>query len=497
MSNNPNINYATLAKELLAEAAKGNGSRNKAVSSTPTGIYGHGPGGLFSHPALSKPVVSAMILPRTGLQSILPAYPSRYSNPLYGIFTGVTATTGAEPTGTCDDPPVAGLSKLCMHQFVFGRQSRMTRVFDIDRAGLLTDRGEHTDFDMVGNPFRQNGTGEGAGAPSMDTAGGMSGVLNSEARKALFELAVAWSRDFAVETYTGNPVNNTSGGGRKYFYGLDKLINTGYKDAESNVLCPAADSIVTSFGNVEVGANGNLLVNTVTDMYRRLRFIASRAGLDPATWVITMTWGLFYAITDIWPCAYMTYRCANAGTFTAAQNQIVDSADLIRMRDEMRGDLYDRTGQYLLIDGQRVPVAIDDAVVEQVLPGTSFSTTMYFVPLTVLGGQRVTYYEYLDYEMPGGAMEMARQLAPEGMYTTTDNGRFLWHKKPPTNFCVQMLAKTEPRLLLLTPHIAGRLTNMKYTPLNQVRSPYPDNSFFADGGVTSRNGYGPSYFSPS
>ena len=59
-----------------------------------------------------------MVLPRTGLQNLLPVRGSRFANPLYGLFTGVTATTGSEPTGVCDDPPTAGLSKLCEHSFV-------------------------------------------------------------------------------------------------------------------------------------------------------------------------------------------------------------------------------------------------------------------------------------------------------------------------------------------------------------------------------------------
>lgn len=486
------INYNLLAASLIQNL--GNGTARKAVSSSPTGVYGHGPGGLFSHPALMKPVVSAMILPRMGLQSMLPAYPSNFSNPLYGIFTGVTATTGSEPVGTCDDPPTAGLSKLCMHQFVFGRQSRQTRVFDIDRAGLLTDRGEHTDFEMIGTPWGDKGVGETS--PSIPGGDGVDGIMSSEARKALWELTVAWSRDFAKETYSGNPQNNTAGGGRKYFYGLDTLINTGYKDAESGTLCPAADSIVQSFNNVEINGNGNTVVAVFTDVYRRLRFIASHAGLDPATWVICMSWGLFYALTDIWPCAYMTYRCS-AGIFTAAQNQIVDSADLIKMRDDMRGNIYDYTNQYLLMDGQHVPVVIDDAITETVLPGASFSSTAYFVPITVLGGRKVTYFEYLNYDAPNGALAFAQRLAPDGMFYSTDAGRFLWHRKPPTNFCVQLLAKTEPRLLLLTPHIAARITNLKYTPLNHQRDPFTDSSYYVNGGRTDRNGYGPSYYAPN
>src|SRR3972149_4212516 len=88
------------------EGKLGNVRLKNVPSSTPTAFYGHGPGGLFSYPGMSRPVFSAMILPRLGLQSILPVRPSNEANPLYPIFTGVTATTGADAQGVCDDPPV-------------------------------------------------------------------------------------------------------------------------------------------------------------------------------------------------------------------------------------------------------------------------------------------------------------------------------------------------------------------------------------------------------
>jgi len=463
----------------------------KAVSSTPTTTYGHGPGGLFANPALERPIFSAMLLPRMGLQNMLNVRGTRFAHPLYGIFTGVTATTGSEPTGVCDDPPTAGLSKLCDHTFVYGRQSRQTRVFELDRIGLLTDRGEHYDFQFLGNPFQSGADTNVPTYPGLQ--GPLNNVLNAEVGKALFELGVAWARDFAREMYTGNPSNNTSGGGRKYFYGLDTLINTGYRDAVTAQACPAADSIVRSFGNLDIASNGATFVRQVTNIYRNLRYIASNAGLDPVQWAITMPWAMFYEVTEVWPCAYLTYRCTNLATDNTA---FVNSGDAIRMRDDMRGNIYDRTGQYLLIDGQRVPVILDDAITELGVGAGSFRAAMYFVPITVLGGTPVTFMEYLDYSAPNGAIEAARALAPEGSYTISDNGRFLWHKKPPTNFCVQMLAKTEPRLILLTPHLAARLTNIQYTPVQHQRDPFTDGAYFADGGLTTGN-YAPSYYTPT
>ena len=162
-------------------------------SSTPTTTYAHGPGGLLSAPGLSKDIINAMLLPHMGVQSRLPSYPSNEANPLYAILTGVTATTGSEPTGVCDDPPVAGLAKLCEQSYVFGRQSRQTRVFELDRLGITTNRGEYYDFNLVGNPFQ--GAGPNDQIPSVP-GGGTAAQINSEVGKQMFELAVAWGRDF-------------------------------------------------------------------------------------------------------------------------------------------------------------------------------------------------------------------------------------------------------------------------------------------------------------
>lgn len=485
-------------KQVVAEMLSQMGMSKKAVSSTPSNVYGHGyigtiPGGtagLFSFPGLEPDVVNAMIMPRLGLLDLLPSRTTVYDQPMVGIMTGVTASTGSEPSGVCDDPPVAGLMKLCTHKYLMGRMSRMTRVFDIDRAGRYVNRSDFNDLSLVGNPLAVGGNplvpqAPGNAAPNL--------ALRSELAKALFELGVSFGRDFADVLYTGTPTNNTANGGYQEPYGLDILINTGYRDAVTAVACPAADSIISSFGNAAVETNGTSIVSRITAIYRNLKYNASRMGLTPVTWALSMTWALFYQLTEVWPCAYLSYRCTNLAT---GSTQFIDSGAQIAMRDDMRGDIFTGTGQYLLIDGQRVPVVLDDAIAETIVAGASFRSTIYFVPLRVLGNRPATYIEYIDYDAPNGAMDMARGIAPEGTYFSTNGGRYLWHKKPPTNFCVQMLAKTEWRVVLETPQIAARLTGIQYTPVMKERSWDPANtSYFADGGSTTQ--VGPSYVSPT
>lgn len=477
------INYELLAHALMTE------QRTKAVSSTPRSTgYANGPGGLFSAAGLSRPVFTAMVMPMMGVQSILPVRPSMDMNPLFGIITGVTATTGSDPTGVCDDPKTVGLMKLCTHTAVYGRHALQTQVYDLDRFGLRTNRGEFQDFQILGGPRASD-------VPM--TLPGIGGTVNSDIKKTMFEFAVGWVREFSKELYTGNPTNNTSGGGRQYFSGLDILINTGHRDAITGTACAAADSDVRSFANLDVGTNAGTLVNALTSMYRNRRYVASRAGLDPVEFVIAMPWGLFYEITAIWPCAYFTVRCATASPAGTSSVVNVDAADQIRMRDEMRGDIQNRTGQFLWIDGQKVPVILDDAIAETEVGSGVFSSSIYIIPLTVLGGTPVTYLEYLNYDSPAGAMEAAGVLAPAGTFYTSDSGRFFWIKKPPTNFCVQIEAKAQTRLRLDTPYLAARLTNVRWSPILHERSPWESSAYFVDGGRSDFVGFGPSWYSPT
>lgn len=484
------LNASQIDYQQLAQAMLGQMLTQKAVSSTPTTIYGHGQGGLFSNPALRRQIFSAMSLPRMGLADILPVRPTVYMNELYGIMTGVTESTGTDPAGPCDDSKVAGLMKLCEQTSYMGRQSRASRVLEVDRLGQLTNRGEHTDFQLVGNALSA-----GSNAPTIMGMGNASSALNTEIGKVLFELAVSWKRDFAAEFWTGNPTGNNAGGGRKYYRGMDLLINTGYRDAVTGVACPAADSLVWSFGEQAIESNGATLMRQLSGMFRNLRYIASSAGLDPVEWVLAMRWSTFYELTDIWPCVYATYRC---NQLNSGSTNFVDSDRMNAMRAEMRGNMSTRTGQFLWIDDVQVRVVLDDGIVETQTAGSSFISSIYFVPITVLGGIEVAFMEYLNYDAANGALESARMIAPAGSYNTSDNGRFLWHRLPPTHYCIQMEAKTESRLLLLTPHIAGRLTGVKYTPIAHERSPFPDApSFFVNGGQTDYNGFSPSWFTPT
>ena len=138
------IDYEKLVAAFLAQ---------KEAGTTPSATYGHGPGGAFFKFGLSKPVFGALILPYSGLGGMLPAVPSIDTNPLWGIMTGVTAPTGSNATGACDDCKKAGLMKLCTHSLPFGRYCLDTQLYQMDRIGERRNRGEFTDLTLLNQAF--------------------------------------------------------------------------------------------------------------------------------------------------------------------------------------------------------------------------------------------------------------------------------------------------------------------------------------------------------
>lgn len=479
-----NLDYQQLAQSLLGETLK--------VSGTPSLITAHGPGGLLSNAGMRPGVANAMVMPIQGLASILPMRPSNETNPLRGIFTGVTASTGSEPADRCSDPPSAGVSQLCTTTAVWGWFGRSSRELRLDTFGRIINRGEFTDYRLMGNPISANNSPMIPGADPK--------ALNSEIAKVLFELSVAIVRDSATDIYQGNPTNNTGTAGsegRAYYRGLDLLINTGYQDVVTGVACEAADPIVLNFGQ-NVSDSGTGIVKTLTYVYRNLRYIAEQTGMGEVDFVIPMRWSLFYELSAIWPCAYQTYRCSVDGT----NNRAVSSREVLNeMTDTMRRE------KYLLIDGMKVPVVADNAISETETEAGIFESDIYIVPLRANGigsgnaplsegGSVLTYMEYFSFDNDD-ITAAKKALAPPGVYETASNGRFLFHRQSPQNLCVKMVGWCQERLILETPYLSARITNVSYSPLQHERDAFIGDPYFVAGGRSDYVGYGPSYEAPT
>lgn len=428
---------------------------------TAAGAQLHGPGGLLATPGLNKQVVNAMIMPR-GLAGRLPVRPSIDTNEIFAILTGLLASTGTEPTAACADWPTVGQFKVCRQQHPFGQQGRQSQVLNVKYAGQVINRGEFTDNVLFGAP----NMGDNVTPGPVD----WGRALQSEVEKKMAELYAGYFRDYARLIYTGNPQTTAGSAGWQQFRGLDLLINTGKRDAITGVLCPAADSIVMDMGGVNVSTSGSVVYGIIANVVTNLERLAEQLGFD-VTWALTMRYGAFWAITNIWPCVYATTGCS---VNTVIRTQSMEEAT--QMRDDMR------QGRYLLIEGKRYEVIIDDTITETVAAGGvtgTYASPFYFVPLTA-NGEPVLYWEYFSFNEQ--AIAAASAMAPQGYFSTLMNGRFLQVRNSPTHTCVNVEVIERPRLILMTPFLAARFLNLQYSISIHERNAFPDEAYFANGG---------------
>ncbi|MFI5222961.1 MAG: hypothetical protein ACHQX3_01745, partial [Nitrospirales bacterium] len=440
-----------------------------------TSGYSHGPGGRLTFPGVDPIVFNAM-MGSNSIISQLPAMPSLYTDPTYYTLTGVTDESGDEKEEVCDDAPVAGLMKACLTHSVFGRYERSTQQLELNRLGQRTDRADPLDLRLVGTPMQDAGIFNAGPMDAMTPAD----LFTNEVSRKFWERNVALYRLMSRQIWAGNPANNSSGGGYKEMTGLDLLINTGYRDIETGVACPAVDSTVYSFGHTRLDSSGSQIVAALTNLMHQLRFKSERAGLNPVRWVMAMRHTLFYELTAIWPCSYLSYRCATSPGMAAPMQGVIDAQDAVRFRDEMRA------GMYLIIDGERIEVLTDDGIPElngntgSGFPKGCFESDIYVIPMSV-AGRSVTYMEYFQYANP------SLQDALGNMILGRIEGAFLtWPRQ--SNLCVQWQTKVEPRLVMRTPWLAGRLDDVVYCPIEHEQDPFPGDPYFKNGGGTSRNG---------
>lgn len=444
---------------------------------TPQGPYLHGPGGLFGVSGLERELISTRVQPR-GLIGNLPARGTTTMNPMYPYITGFQAVSGSTKNGVCDDPQTAGPIKNCLQTAAFGRQEFMTRTFERNRLGQQINRGEFMDLTLVNGPL-VSGAG-GITSPASANGGGFD--LNDEVASRFVEVGVAFENYYLRQLYVGNPANNSAAGGYKEFPGLDILIGTTKVDAIQGTPCPSLHSDIKAFNYaLASAAGGQTIVNVLTYLLRTRKSLAARTNMGGVTWALVMREELFYEITAVWPCAYLTFRCQQqtANTQTVLQ---VDAESQLQMRNDLRN------GQYLLIDDVKIPVIFDDGIIEEnradnaAITAGCFASDIYLIPLTIRNGTMAsTFVEYLDYSATNGAMTMAD---PRDFWT--DGGKYMWHHKPPNNWCEQWLSKSELRVILLTPQLAGRVTDIQYCPLQHTNDSIIGDDYFIDGGVQNR-----------
>jgi hypothetical protein len=472
--------FAELLGQYMAEDVK----KTQTVGN-PIGPYIYGPGGLFGMRGLEREIISTHTQILGSVAETLSISPSQDINPLFAYITGFLRSDQSEKNAVCDNPKDVGNMKTCIQTTLFGRKEFKTRQLEINKVGQRTNRGEFQDLQIINGPLAEQMGG------LMRDFGGFQGqnaiLAGREMVMRMVEVGVAYQRWLCPAIYTGNPSNNSAGGGYKEFPGLDLLISRTKVDAETGQACPSLYSDIKNFSYRQVdSATDPDIVRTITTMMRILKSKARKQGLAPVDIRMAMRDELFYALTEVWPCRYISYRCSTIDPATGLTGTIssLSAEGAVAMKNQMRD------GAFLWVDNVKVPVIIDDCIAEDnhadngTIPAGCFASDIYFLPYTARGGTiRTLYMEYYDYR--DAVLPAANDAHALPIFFWSDGGVFLWGLKAPDNWCLEAISKTEPRLILRTPQLAGRLQHIAYCPLQHTDDPLPSQDYFVNGGVTT------------
>jgi hypothetical protein len=458
----------------------------------PIGPYNHGPNGLFNRRDRENPVFSAMMTPMMGVADAIPVFNGgRFLDNQFGgvdaafdsLITGMTAgdldTFANQPTVPCEDGPTGGLMKFCSIVNTYGNYKMSTRELEMDRAGRVADMTDAFAV-QVANTFPTGVFANPSDTPSMQNA------VNNELSMRIWEMIMSFQRMFAPRVFIGSPANNN--GEAKDIVGLDIHINAGNKlDSSNQTICTAANSDVKDFGSVNVSAVGANIMRYIemTDAYTMHK--ARRQGLGTPEYIIAMRPELWFEVSQVIPIQkYLQVIGIINGVTNARAN--VSMNDVYNERNAIRESMM------IPVNGRMMRVVLDDTIAEtnvgNVAGVPTWKSTIYGIPLTVLGGMPVTFWEYFNH---ANAQEQVIERRVGGLTWTTDGGQYRWFSDF-SKGCLKLNAKFSPRLRMRTPQIAWRINNVAYSPLQHFDSWDPNSVYHTDGGVTQ--GQNQKYYAP-
>lgn len=444
--------------------------------------------GLFAVFGLDSNIITSYVRP-DGISSYLAAkghiFPTIIEQPVLGLLTGIQDDGAAAVSNPCDDAPT-GYIKGCNLFFQSGRLQFDTATIEFDKIFTQLNAGVNTDLRLRG---RLLGLAESDYPKGLDDQAVVNIVIGAEMVKVGMLMARGTSNQMGLtrQNWQGSPANNSAGGGYKEYPGLDAQITTGHVDAQTNTTCPSVDSDVKDMNYASISSsNANNVPNilwylSMLEYY--LRFNAQRMGLDPVEWVVCMNPNMWSEFTQFWPIAYATNRGAEILVNNTNVNLNIDAREMVAERDKMRDSLT------IAINGRIYPVVVDDGINELTnitdgnVPAGSYASSIYMLPITINGGFPVSYMEYFDYRV--GMQQIQALMGKQTFWT--DGGTFSWALDPIRKWCYKLSAKTERRIVLRTPQLAGRIDHILYTPLQHLRdSANPSSPYILDGGVSTR-----------
>lgn len=454
-------------------------------SSTLTGQALNGPyqgnanqWGLFSQPGVRPERFSVLPRPLSMLRLLIEQGSlrrSEYVNELLEIMTGQTDGVGSNATGFCGTPPTPGALQTMLRIFKFGQWYEKSQLNAVPLIGRLVNRADVPGRILNGGPEAN---------PLIPDVMYQLTDTRSQLQTELFQIGVDLERTLEQVTVVGNnslSSSNTHRGWISEFSGIDAQIKTGYTDAISGIAANAADSISENWQNQTVGgtqtSSGRNIVQLISDIYYGLIQRAAQVGMDGFEMAIVMRPEFFRALTDVYACSYATARCTNGAAGTP---QIIDQTVINNLRLEMLD------GQYLLIEGVKVPVVFTQGIPLTQLGANLYSNTFYFVPVSWAGRPLVSI-EY--FPMDNEYASEYRNFVTANRFRVLNNGLYLVGEAQ-TPMCLEYHFVSSMRLILETPFLAARVDNIQFTYLVNSYSPYPSETFlYKDGGTSYRVPY--------
>ena len=467
---------------LLDSGAIGSGQKNDLLNTDYLTQAAHGTWsdgttqGLFTRPFSERGALSAIRYPEARIISRLWGGTTDIIATEYDILTGVDAGRGSNASTWCGEAPRAGYTRMGTVRAQFGEWRMQTDSVILQEIGGRLNRGD-VDQTVINMP---------EAFPLMpDFLGGLvngGGALNRALGLQAFAYGVHAARQFVRVLFHG--MRSATGasaelGFKREFDGFDQLIKTGYQDIDSGLFMPAADSIIESLSNVNISAGSSDIVELIANIIYRLDSRADQNGFG-MEWQgrMYMEPDLFHALTAIWPCSYLTDNC-NANNASGERIVINDSLN-VDMRDQMR------TGKFLWVMGRQIPVETTRGI-QRAEQGPGFTSGIYFVNDDVPGVERTNYLE--GFNMGNDDVQQYLNGLPMNEIRIT-NGGFYLSTFNRTDGCLEYTFNAKPRLILRTPWLCARLTDVVYTLPGYSDGDRPGDAYYRGGGrYVSSGGY--------
>lgn len=412
-------------------------------------------GGLFADASLDATVINATIQPTVALANMIPVVLDNREIIKWSYITGVDDGGNTLPDEPCDFGPEPGNVTAAYAYVEPGRYSVSTKTIEIDQVIRKAHRGVHEDLYLIGKV-------RGVSAmPTPEQLSDRAFVQRAAVRRQMMLAGRKLQRTLLTAFWQGDPADvaqNTAGGGRKAFLGLDIQISTDYGTLAhvTGTNKTALNSVVFDWSEECVSATSATL-GTIYEALKMMEYTlwsrANHMGLLPLTMNIVMRPELWYDLLQILPCQALQGGCSSV---QVTANVVVNSDAVVEIfRDRMA------TNMEITLNGRTYPVVLDDFITGSYVNGVAgeFTTTstIYFVPMAA-AGETTLYWSLMDYRL------IDQQLAPipgavrSLMAGWTDGGRFHHSVGLGGNGrCFKIDTKVEPALILKAPQLAGKI----------------------------------------